>query len=442
MYTRSSFLSTPSGMLVCFMLAAAALAFRQRGLAVFLILAGVLAVISRKWAFASLREVRFEADSARTRFFPDETFALKMKVENRKSLPLIWLEAALPLVPDGPLEPVEKTGIRRPGNLTKEDEELPDAPMLFRRFAFLAGGGELCIDVEMKAVRRGIFSFGDIRLYSGDGLGLTQVGMRSQGAGRLFAVYPRPVPVRAEVFLKNQWTSAGSARGYMEEPTLIRGSRDYQPSDSWKRINWRLAARGLPLNVNLPEMIRPQASHFVVDGESFSGEMPDDEGFELMLSVLASVFIRMDEAGLSCGLTLPKSLRSGAVTMEAGTALSELLFALAAYERRPFRRVPAGGETKPDGRMVTGAGKERPDGRRDSAAGKQPVSSYETVPALRAMRNAGSIYYLTRNVRAADNKLLKRLGDTAVTLIPLEEADEQERAFYRGRILQLRSLLK
>jgi uncharacterized protein (DUF58 family) len=277
---------------------------------------------------------------------------------------------------------------------------------------------ELVIRVPMRANRRGIYRLEDLRLYSGDGLGLTQTGMTVEGSGRVFAVYPRIVPVRTDLFIRTEWTSAGKQKGYLEDPTLVRGSRDYSPADSWKQINWRMAARGLPLAVNLPEMITPGSLHFILDGESFSGQDADPEGLELSLSILGSVLIRLEHTGLHCGLTLPLAGRGPAVTYPSGTAAGELLFALAAYEPRPFVLPPGGKQPA------------------------RPVSVFETSAALAACRGSGRIYYLTRRLADADNILVRRLRNQAITVLPLEEPGRKETAFFNGRVVPLRSILQ
>jgi hypothetical protein len=72
----------------------------------------------------------------------------------------------------------------------------------------------------------------------------------------------------------------------------------------------------------------------------------------------------------------------------------------------------------------------------------KPVSSYAIPAALSACQNAGSIYYLTRNLRSADNALLKRLQNNALTVLTLEEPDRKETAYFGGHVTGLRTVLK
>ena len=415
---RSSFLTSLTGIAGLFLGAVIALPFHLTFLAAALILMAVIAILSRVWSLKALTDVGFSAESDRYRLFPGDAFTLLMKVSNRKNIPLIWLDAAVPLEDSCSVLPAGEEDIYEPDGLTKADDELPRCPMLRKRFAFISPWQELEIPVAMKAMHRGIYRLENLRIYSGDGFGLTQTGMTAQNPERVFAVYPEPAAIRAEKFLRAQWTSAGKNKGYLEDPTLIRGSRDYQPTDSWKRINWRMAARGLPLQVNLPEMILPQSSHFIVDGESFSGPEADQAGFELMLSILCGILLNLSEKGLECGLSLPASLRSPSVTLPPGTKTAELLFALAAYELKPYKMPPAG---------------EIP---------VQPVSSFAAAAVLAACQRAGNIYYLTRSLRSADHVIVRKLQNQGVTVIPLEEPDQKEAAYFGEKIIPMRSLLK
>ena len=56
---------------------------------------------------------------------------------------------------------------------------------------------------------------------------------------------------------------------------MLRGCREYQPGDSWKHINWRMAAREQGTPVNLYQTIQPRGLRFLLDGESFCGLSQD-----------------------------------------------------------------------------------------------------------------------------------------------------------------------
>ena len=104
------------------------------------------------------------------------------------------------------------------------------------------------------ARRRGIYPLDHVLLRSGDGFGLTQIEKPYPvERSPVFVVYPRIVPVRTDLFLQNLWDAKSGAKGYFEDPNVIRGERAYQSTDPWKRINWRMAARKEELEVKLYE---------------------------------------------------------------------------------------------------------------------------------------------------------------------------------------------
>lgn len=460
---RSSFFTGPVSIGAVFVLGIIFIIFDMKQLAAFAFILAAISLISWRWALVSLKCVSFRAESSKTRMFPDETFTISMTAENRKNLPLVWLDAVIPLEYNCAVMPVDEMDVYKPDGLTKADDELPRCPMLRERFAFIMPWQKINIDVEMKAVRRGIYTLDKLRLYSGDGFGLAQAGMTVAEAERVFAVYPRRVNIKADMFLRSQWMSTGRSKGYMEDQTLIRGSRDYQPTDSWKRINWRMAARGLPLTVNLPDMILPQSSLFIVDGESFNGirhagaaeagaaeagadlsggvwdsaVRPDDEGFELMLSILASIIIRLDQAGLGLSLSLPDSMRSRSVTYLNDTPVSEMLVALSAYERILYVRGMDSDETPAD----TGSGKVVITDS-NSISSFRPLSVYDAGAVYGACESAGKVYFLTKSVSTADNPIINRLNNSSLVVMTMDDLTSEETGRYNGQIVPLKSLLR
>ena len=235
--------------------------------------------------------------------------------------------------------------------------------------------------------------------FLGDGFGLTcrERALLRPGDGR-FVVYPRLTAVSPELFLRNLWNAETGAHGVMEDPTVIRSTRDYLTTDSPRQINWRLLARGLPLTVNVYESILPRSVHFLLDGESFSGQDPHPEALEETLSILASELVRLDQARVRCGLSLCKGKGSTAVTLPAATsAVEELLCALAAYDPLPVK--------------LDEAGKVVPQ-----------ASRFDTGPLLEAGHSVGRYYYITYDTATLPGQtLLHHLDHTCLSLLTYQE---------------------
>jgi hypothetical protein len=244
-------------------------------------------------------------------------------------------------------------------------------------------------------------------LCSGDGFGLTQTERTLDGLrDRCVAVYPRMQPVRTELFLRTLWDASSAAAGCLEDPTMIRSTRDYLQTDHFKRINWRVTARQQRTIVNTYETILPRSAHFVLDGESFNGPVPAAEQLEDTLSILTSLLLRLEDAGVCCSLSLPRCA-GGPPREIAGTAhtpLEEMLFALAGYELMELAQ-PENPEDPPYAR---------------------PSEFWKGISG--AWATAGRVYYLcfdSAHVNAGG--LLTRLDAAKTVLLPYAPAGEDAR---------------
>lgn len=291
-----------------------------------------LTAAARLWSRRAMKGVSLEMACGASRLYPGMTTEMRCTVKNEKLLPLVWLELSqnVPerecIVPDDSFE--------RYTYLTEEGENTAATEGWRRTFSFVAGYETLTVESIWTARRRGLYRPDRLLLRSGDGFGLTQMeqGYPAEMVPE-FAVYPRRVPVDVSLFLRSDWERAVGLSGCMEDMTVLRGLRPYSANDSWKRINWRMAARQPgELRVNFYETVKPSTALFVLDGESFCGE-PEEE-LEEVLEVLASVIDALFERGVCCGLCLPRSKRFPAVSLPPAEERSagELLYYLAGYD--------------------------------------------------------------------------------------------------------------
>ncbi len=371
-FSRSSLLTSIPALVVVFVCAALAAFFGQGRLALALMFVFLLAGASRLWAVLAARHVQVRITGAVRGMFPGEEAQLEVTVHNGKFLPLVWLELFFPLARSLCLIPQES---RKPDSweVSALEEEGASTELVGqKRCAFLLWYETARLPVRFRAERRGVYTSALWRLRTGDGFGLTQIECPlPREERRSFAVYPRLVAVRPDLFLRNLWNADTGTRGVMEDPTVIRSTRDYQSTDSLKHINWRLTARGLPLCVNVYEDILPKGVHFIFDGESFSGKTPHLAQLEDALSILASELVRLDAAQVRCGLSLCRGRGGEAVNLFAAqSATEDLLCALAAYEpAEPLR-----------------------DGDGIEIVNQRPV--FDEAPLLQAARGVGRFYYI------------------------------------------------
>ena len=332
--------------------------------------------------------------------FPGDEAAFDIEVTNNKFLPVLWLELFCPLarnlcmVPENCRQPDEWETFRL-------DEEGFSMDLVGeKRFSPFLWYETVRFTSRWEARRRGVYSMSGWRLRTGDGLGLTQVErpILREDVCR-FAVYPRLIPVSPDIFLRSLWNADTGTRGVVEDPTIIRSTRDYMSSDPFKRINWRLRARGLPLSVNVFEDITPKSVHFIFDGESFSGPPSHLEEMEDALSVLASELVRLNEARVHCGLSLSQGLNTPAANLFGCESPFPLLQMLAGYEPMAPKW----------------------DGENSTFVPQRPV--FDQMPILDSTHGTGRFYYIAYDTsRLAENTLLRRLDHTRVSI--LTYADE------------------
>jgi len=268
-----------------------------------------------------------------------------------------------------------------------------------KKFSFILWYEKTKIVTKWYAQRRGIYSTDGWRMRTGDGFGLTQVE-RPVAGDKLhwFAVYPQIVDVNPDLFLRNVWNAETGTRGVMEDPTVIRSSREYALTDSMKRINWRLAARGLPLAVNVYEEILPKNVHFIFDGESFGGPDPHYREMEEALSIIASEILRLEEADVKCGISFCSGRVREAANIFDFASTEEKLFELAAY-----------------------APKAQAKDENNHIIKQLPI--FDEAPILSAKHKTGRFYYVAYDTEDLSKvNLLHSLDNSCVSILTYTES--------------------
>ena len=393
--TRSSWLVCLPAIGVCLLLCAIAAFFGQIPLAAALLFLALMALGARLWAFASAKRISIRVSSKLRGLFPGEEAGFDIEVRNDKFLPVVWLDLFCPLARNLCMVPED---CRKPDEwemIGLEDEGASVELVGEKRFSSFLWYEMVRFTSHWTAQRRGVYSMEGWRLRTGDGFGLTQVErpILREDVCR-FAVYPKLIPVSPELFLRSLWNADTGTRGVMEDPTIIRSTRDYMTSDSFKQINWRLSARGLPLTVNVYEDIMPKNVHFLFDGESFSGPPQHLEEMEEALSILASELVRLNQAQVRCGLSLCQGRGLPAHNQFGAESPFPLLQVLAAYEPMELKW----------------------DGESNSYVPQSPI--FDSAPIYEAVRRVGRFYYIVYDTGClSDRSLLRKLDHTRVTIL-------------------------
>ncbi|MCD7768867.1 MAG: DUF58 domain-containing protein [Oscillospiraceae bacterium] len=300
------------------------------GLGVLLMAVAVVGLVSRLWGLYALQGVEVTVRADRETLSAGQSVTLHYEVENKKALPLIWLELCQDVPVRRCLEPDESFRLLElPQPPNEKGEAQKPLVMYSRRFAFVGGYSALSWDTVWTGSRRGVYRPGVMTLRSGDGLGLTQSAGEVPGlAGRTLVVWPKIVPVEVWPFLRHVWTGTTGKAGWSEDPTVMKGERAYQPGDPWKRIDWRTAARTDELMVRQFDTVTPLSVLFILDAASLTDK-------EEAISVTASLILALERSGVDCGLALPATGERPALLLrpeDPAVSAGACLFALAEFE--------------------------------------------------------------------------------------------------------------
>ena len=285
----------------------------------------VIGLSARGWSALSLRRVTYDRRMDTTRIFPGEEVELRVILENRKLLPLSWVEAAdeIPstLLPEG-LAMVPEAGPGR-GLLVNV------APFLwYQRYIWR---------YRLQGRRRGYYQLGPVRLTSGDLFGLFPRQLTTEDVEHIL-VYPKVFDL-ADPALPSRFPlgEVQAASRLFEDPTRTIGLRQYTRDAPFKSIHWKASARHQELQVKVCE---PTTTVEVVIFLNTDGYADDDQ-FELGVSLAASLakhFIEGDQPVGCFANAEPVDGRGHGVRLPTGSGLDHLMKimeALAKVTREP-----------------------------------------------------------------------------------------------------------
>ena len=234
--------------------------------------------LGRLWARRSLHAVAVERRHD-ARVMSGDTLPVGVEVHNRSWLPVLWM----------------RLGDTVPAELTT------GAP--FRHVFSLLPRERLRLDYTLACRRRGYYPLGPFVGLGGDLLGTASYEVR-RGEADFVIVYPRIVPLRALGFpSQSPFGTLPSRERLFEDPTRIRGVRDYQPGDSPRRMDWKTSARLGALQVRRYEPAIALETAIFVNLNSEDYEMAFRyEAAEQGIVIAASVAVHLVEQRQAVGL--------------------------------------------------------------------------------------------------------------------------------------------
>jgi len=281
--------------------------------------------IARLWSRFSLAGVGCERMVSEMRVFPGEHIELKLRLINRKLLPLPWIqlndEIPLSFSPDVPLSPGNRPGS---GFLSKS------AAMLW--YTKASWKERLCCH------KRGYYQLGPIQLTSGDIFGFYPRCITQPIIDHI-VVYPKIFDItNLKIPSLYPIGETTAERRIFEDPIRFSGIRDYTPQDSLRYIHWKATAHRQELQVKIFEPTTTSKGAIFLAIDSFKAgnenEVNSEEEFELSISVAASIASHLIEhhsaVGLFVNSCLADSGQPATLLPASGTGhLVEILEALA-----------------------------------------------------------------------------------------------------------------
>lgn len=252
------------------------------GQVILVIVLGLLlsaAGISKLWSRYSLVGVSCERWLSERRIFPGQYIELRLRLVNRKLLPLPWIqlddEIPTGFVPDISLTPSNKPG-----------------------FSFLSKAAALLwyTGVSWKqrlyGHKRGYYTLGPMTLTSGDIFGFYPRSITQPLIDHVI-IYPRIFPI-AQMAIPPLYPIGETTAELriFEDPVRVIGVRDYSPHDSRRRIHWKASARHQNLQVKVFEPTTSLNTVIFLSIDSFAanhGKVYNEDDFELGISAAASV---------------------------------------------------------------------------------------------------------------------------------------------------------
>lgn len=185
------------------------------------------------WTRYALHRLDTDVEISQTHAFVGETLNLRLRIANRKIVPLTALQVRINL-PE----------ILEPSNqgFSKLHESEPQEGVVVRSTS-LRWYERLTWDFQLPLITRGHFQLARVDLKSGDLFGVYR-RQRTDEAEHTLWVYPEVVSLERLGLprLRPQGELRGGQRLF-EDPTRLQTIRDYRPGDPLKKVDWKATAR-------------------------------------------------------------------------------------------------------------------------------------------------------------------------------------------------------
>jgi uncharacterized protein (DUF58 family) len=222
-------------------------------------------LLGKWWSGKSLAQLTSRRQYESHAFLGEEV-PVQLEVRNRSWLPIAWLRLYESL-------PVELA-----------------APNSVNQVITLGAHGLSTIRYTLRTRKRGYYPLGPLFMSTGDILGLAPE-LQAQGAIDHLTVYPRIIPLtRPGLPSRSPQGTLHTHQPIFEDPSRLRGKRDYVAGDSLRSVDWKASATVGRLQVKLYEPSIALETAIFLD-LSFSGYKPQSriDATELAIVIAASL---------------------------------------------------------------------------------------------------------------------------------------------------------
>jgi len=184
------------------------------------------------WKKSALLGVTYERSFDRTHLFPDEPVTMTLTINNRKPLPLTWLQFR----DQTPIAPQEA------GDLAVIASEVTGSYILQNTLS-LNSFEQTRRTATFRFPSRGFYDIGPISYRSGDIFTLFTIEREYRYRDTLI-VYPNVWPLETlQLPAKEMFGELQVRRSLFTDPIKTQGIRDYQPQDRFRDVHWKASAR-------------------------------------------------------------------------------------------------------------------------------------------------------------------------------------------------------
>jgi uncharacterized protein (DUF58 family) len=249
------------------------------------------AVLAHGYAKSATKHLAYNREIEPCECFVGNTVTLKIRIENRKPLPVFWLKCDDKVPGDGCFNSLQLT---------------PHVPgrAVFSNTVHLKWFERVERTFEVSCEKRGVFRLGPVRLTAGDPLGLGSHSTVLQGTHTL-TVYPKIVQLQGLPWLSRAPFGVVTASGWLHrDPLAVVGTREYDGSTPANQIAWKATAKTGELRI---KELEPTVQSKIVVALNLSTsdhfwQGIDSQALEDAITVAASLCSAMLDQGFAFGL--------------------------------------------------------------------------------------------------------------------------------------------